>query len=362
MNNSNRHINRYILIIGFLFLLNLPNLVMLSSLENTQSNENKKNTKSPDFNLNNPKRLVSEYKNYYEDNFGLRTTLINIYLSFKVKILKENPLPNHVVKGQDGWYFLGNDHNDILNDTFGNVPFTKAQLNAITQNLESTNTYLQSKNIKFYIVVPPNKQTIYQEKLPYHFGPHTKRLEQLQNHLEIKNSLHIVSLEPRLFSEKKHQRLYHKTDTHWNDYGAYWGYAETLEVIKKDFDITPIQLSEYSMEATPINGDITAMINENIPENGIALQKIKPSQIDTISPIYTFQHYKNRTKNLKLLMHSDSFSNAWIPFFNESFGETVYIRTYELNHALIEKIQPDIVIFEIVERNLLTLINIKKSR
>lgn len=350
------------LIIGFLFLLILPNLVLISGLENKQNNENKNFSAPPDINLKNPKQLIVDYKNYFEENFGLKTTLIKAYLNFKSKILKENPLPNHVVKGEDGWYFLGNDHNDILNDTFGNVPFTNTELNAITDALENTTIYLQSKNIKFYIVVAPNKQTIYQEKLPYQFNTHTKRLEQLQNHLKNTISLYLISLEPRLISEKKQKQLYHKTDSHWNDYGAFLGYTETLDAIKKDIDITPIQLSEYTLEKKPIDGDITAMINENIQENSIVLQKIKPSKIDTISPAYTFQHYKNNAKNLKLLMHSDSFSNAWIPFFNESFGETIYVRTYSLDKELIESLQPDIIIFEIVERNLITLANKKTSK
>lgn len=362
MKDKNPHINRYILIVGFLFLLILPNLVLISGLEKAQNNENKKFVSPPKIKLNNPKQLIVDYKTYYEENFGLRTTLINTYFNFKTKVLRENPIPNHVVKGEDGWYFLGNDHNDILNDTFGNVPFTDTELIAISQNLENTKIYLASKNIKFFIVVPPNKQTIYQEKLPYQFSKHTKRLEQLQNHLKNKTNLHIISLEPRLISEKKHRQLYHKTDSHWNDYGAFLGYTATLNTIKKELNIPPVYLSEYSSETEPINGDITAMINETSRENSIVLQKIKPSQIDTISPTYTFQHYTNSTKNLKLIMHGDSFSDAWIPFFNESFGETVYTRTYELDHDLIEMIQPDIVIFEIVERNLITLINKKTSK
>lgn len=357
MKNSKSHTDHYILILGFLLLLILPNLVLLSGLENTQNNENKKFIALRDVKLNNTKQFIVDYKNYYEENFGLRTTLINAHLYIKTKILKENPLPNHVVKGQEGWYFLGNHHNDILNDTFGNVPFTNAELNTITQRLENTHTYLTSKNIKFYLVVPPNKQTIYREKLPYQLGLHIKRLEQLENHLKNKSSIQIISLETRLFAERKNHQLYHKTDTHWNDYGAFLGYIETLDAIKKDFDIAPLLLSDYFIGSAPIKGDITAMINENVQENSIVLKKIKTSQIDTISSAYTFQHYKNHSKNLKLVMHSDSFSNRWIPFFNETFGETLYVRTYLLDKELIEKLQPDIVFFEIVERNLITFLN-----
>lgn len=351
--------NRYLLIGGFLLLLILPNLVMLLGLENTKNNENREFTELPEFNLSDPKRLFNDYKNYYEKNFGLKTTLVNSYIHIKSDVLKDNPLPNQVINGEDGWYFLGNAHSDILNDTFGNVPFTLAELNEITTNLVNIERDLGLKNIAFYLVVAPNKQTIYQENLPFKLKQNITRLEQLQSHLKSYTNLKIISLEKRLMSEKKNRPLYHKTDTHWTDYGAFLGYSETIGVISQDFEIKPIPLSDYHDVPTAIKGDITPMININTKENVVSLKKNKVSKIDTLSAKYTFQHYKNQFQDLKLIMHCDSFSNAWIPYFNETFMETLYVRTYVLDHALIEEIQPDIVMFEIVERHLSNLTNQK---
>lgn len=359
MKGSRRHINRYILIVGFLFLLILPNLILISGWENTENNENKIFDSPPETQFNNPKQLLADYRDYYEQNFGLRTTLINLYFNIKTKVFKDNPLPNNVVKGANGWYFLGNDHNNILNDTFGNVPFTDAELNSITRNLETINGDLKSRNIKFYIVVPPNKQTIYQEKLPYQWMKHPTRLEQLQNHLNKRQNLSLILLTPKLMAEKENKQLYHKTDTHWNDYGAYLGYMATIDVIKNDFEISAIPLSKYSLETKMIKGDIPALINQNVQERSLVMKKKDQSKIDTLSPAYTFQHYKNRHQNLKLMMHSDSFSDAWIPFFNESFGETLYVRKYTLDASVLDKLQPDVVIFQIVERNLSNLIDLE---
>lgn len=354
------YFSRFILIAGFLLLLTLPNLIMILGIENAKNNENREFTKLPEFNLSHPKRLFNDYKNYYEKNFGLRTTLVNSYINFKFNVLKENPLPNQVINGKDSWYFLGNAHNDILNDTFGNVPFTVAELNDITTNLISIQSDLRLRNIEFYLVVAPNKQTIYQENLPFKLKQNTTRSEQLQSHLKSYSDIKIISLKNRLMSEKSNRALYHKTDTHWTDYGAFMGYSETIAAISKDFDITPISLLDYHDVPAVLKGDITPMININTSEKVMALQKNKVSEIDTLSAVYTFQHYKNPYQDLKLIMHCDSFSNAWIPYFNETFKETLYLRTYELDHALIEKTQPDIVIFEIVERQLLNLTNQKK--
>jgi hypothetical protein len=61
-------------------------------------------------------------------------------------------------------------------------------------------------------------------------------------------------------------------------------------------------------------------------------------------------------------MYRDSFSIAWIPYFVESFEESIYLTNYNIDGAFIEKVKPDIVIYEIVERNLgSVLLNIKKG-
>lgn len=338
---------------GFLFLLVLPNLVMLSGLEDTKNNENREFTEVPPFNLSQPKRLFKEYKNYYANNFGLKTTLVNAYINFKTDVLKENPLPNQVVKGKDGWYFLGNAHADILNDRFGNVSFNAAELHAIATRLENTKRYLELRNIKFYVVVAPNKQTIYPENLPFGLKQHPTRLDQLQKYLKLHTDITFISLKERLISEKRHGLLYHKTDTHWNAYGAYFGYSETMAAISKDFDIWPTPLEEYHDISASIKGDIPPMINMKTNEKVKLLKKNKVSSIDTLSAHYTFQHYTNQSQDLKLIMHSDSFSDAWIPYFNESFKETLFLRSYALDPALIDDIKPDIVMFEIVERHLI---------
>lgn len=357
MKAPNRHIQDYLLIIGFLLLLIIPNLVMLFDLENTPNNENKKFSKTPDFNLENPQLYISDFKNYYVNNLGLKLTFTNMYLNFKSQILNDHPLPNEVVQGKEGWYFLGNSYNDILNDSFGNVPFTNAELHAITQKLRKIKQHLNLKKIEFYIVVPPNKQSIYKEHLPFQLTSHTKRLSQLQQHLKTHSDLKIISPETLLMSKKNDLPLYHKTDSHWNDYGAFLGYSETIKMIGKDFDIAPIPRSDYRMTTTLFKGDLMPILNKNSDEESLVLKKIKPSKVDTLSAVYTFRHFTNPTNNLKLIMHCDSFADAWIPFFNESFGETVYVRNYIIDNSLIEKIQPDIVIFEIVERNLIDLLN-----
>ena len=53
-----------------------------------------------------------------------------------------------------------------------------------------------------------------------------------------------------------------------------------------------------------------------------------------------------------LLMFRDSFANALIPMLSEAFASAAYSRSIPYDYALLERIQPDLVVLEIVERNL----------
>ncbi len=52
----------------------------------------------------------------------------------------------------------------------------------------------------------------------------------------------------------------------------------------------------------------------------------------------------------KLLMYRDSYTNALVPLISEHFQKSIYLWTYHMDPKTIEKIQPDIVVLEILER------------
>ncbi|OMP32511.1 hypothetical protein [Mangrovimonas sp. DI 80] len=333
----------------FIAMLILPNAIMFTGLS---------------YIITNPKDFPSiksslkDFKEFYSDSFGLKTGLTNKYLSFKSDILNENPIPNRVIKGNNGWYFLGNYHNNILNDTFGNDKVSIEELESISSNINDINTYLNSKNIKFYLVVAPNKSHIYPEHLPFQLNKNPNKLEQLKEYLKKEIDFEIIDPSESLLQNKNQRQLYYKSNTHWNDFGAYIGYSYATDKINQSFPIPKTQLSNFSSKTYPLNEeDITKMINIHTNETSQFFTKQNSSVVaDSLS--FSFQHYLNPDVPYKLLMHRDSFAVGLIPFFNESFGETIYTRGYTLDKDLIEKEQPNVVIFEIVERNLVQALSL----
>lgn len=342
----------------FLLAIVLPNIVQVLDLESGYiNNENRKHKSLPKFNLKDPITSVGKFKNYYLENFGLKTTLVNSYINIKSNVLIENPIPYRVAQGKKGWFFLGNNNNNVLNNSFGNDPFSKKKLTNIISYLGKLKKYFDSKNIAFYVVVPPDKNRVYQEYLPFKLDQNPTKLEILKPLLKSKTGIEIIDLSFPLLESKKEHKLYLKTDTHWNYYGAYVGYNYTMDIINNKFSIHKVGLDDFELNNKVFNrGDLTKMINLTIEEPSISIKKKIPSEAELILDSRQTVHYKNKNQTLKTLLYRDSFTNAWIPFFNESFGEIIYHRSYVIDKKEINIFKPDIVIFEIIERNI-TLIS-----
>ena len=318
------------------------------------------NTPFPGLNLKNIKGSIHEIDKHYNNQFGFKSEMVNGFVGFKNDILKETPLPNRVLKGSEDWYFLGNKENNLLNDNFGNYKFSEDQLLQIKNKIQTIKNELALKGVEFYIVVPPNKHRVYTEKLPYRLQQGKTRLQVLNTYLKKEIGFEIIDLRDTLLDNKEKQLLYYKTNTHWNDIGAFIGYQKTINFI--DPNIPKVDFSDYNIDYnSPIIGDITNMINLNSNENAVKLTKKSNSEVKQIKSEYKFMRYMNYSKDKIMVMYRDSFSDAWIPFFNESFRETIYLRGYHINHGFIDHKKPDIVIFEIIERNLGSVLLHKKK-
>lgn len=336
---NKKNISNLFTIISFMILLVMPSIIMLSDIKINKQANKKEN-------------VIRKINNAYQEDFGLKNYLVNKYFKFKNNI-GDSPSPNTCVIGKNGWYFLGNYYNNLFDDNFGHkTSIDSTELEVIKNNILSTKNFLTSKGIDFKIIVPPNKHRVYPEHLPYSHPQKKTRLEILNEYLKKEINFEIIYLRDTLVKAKGEKLLYYKTNTHWNDYGAYIGYNYTMKTLNKTHNLSVVNYEDYKEIIQPIKeNDIIRQINLSAKEYAIFLQKKKPIETKIIFSQYHKQIFSNPNKTKKLLMHRDSFANAWMGFFNESFGTTIYLRGYKLDKELINKEKPDIVIFEMVERN-----------
>ena len=82
-------------------------------------------------------------------------------------------------------------------------------------------------------MIPPIKSTIYPELMPrgYNRLNNASLVDQFMAHMKANSNLTIIDLRGPLMDEKARHQIYYRTDTHWNNRGAYVGYREIMNVL-----------------------------------------------------------------------------------------------------------------------------------
>src|SRR5258708_6029241 len=187
-------------------------------------------------------------ENYVNDRFGLRSQLVHanslLHYRFGISASKD------VVIGKDGWLFYTADK--ILEQHTGADIFKPDELEKWVRQMEANRDWLERRNIAFYMVAAPDKNTIYPEKLPDYPRPRsaTTRLDQLTARLE-RSTLEFVNPKAALLAAKQNNtQVYFEGDSHWTQRGALIAYELLMKHVRKKFpDIIPKTIDDYSISA-----------------------------------------------------------------------------------------------------------------
>jgi alginate O-acetyltransferase complex protein AlgJ len=312
-------------------------------------------------------KFPSQFEAYYNDNFGFRQPLIIGLNYFKVFKLGGSSSPT-VILGKDGWLFYANEESRqyYLRSTL----FTPQELASWKTVLEERHNWLASQGIRYLFVITPNKDTIYPEFFPeyIHLPKTDSRLDQLIKYLKANSNVEILDLRGRLWDSKKINRIYSKTDTHWNQLGAFFGYQEIITHITPWFSkIKPARLNDFEIHLiTRQDGDLARMLAlanyykeddwELKPRFNRLAHKVDAGLIRPNVPADK-QPFATEVEDSNLpraVMFHDSFTNALKPFLSENFNRILYLRQYDFEPDIIEKESPNIVIEQMVERNLIS--------
>jgi len=376
-------INEILLCVIFCLMIILPLFFRLAGNgEDTASLEKRAMAQMPDpsLMLKDFSAYTARFEKYYNDSFGLRDKLIGWNNLLRIALFRESPVKG-VRWGRDGWLFYANEW--VLEDYENIMPYKEEDLNRIRKVLEERRLWLERRGMKFYVLVAPNKHTIYPEYLPasLHKIGKESRLDQVVRSLKDVPRIPFVDVRSALLKEKPVQRLYHRTDTHWNDYGAFIGYRELMERIGKDFpNVRKLSLDDFNVRTIEgKGGDLAGMLSlsDRIKEERITLiPKSPPRAVDALrdypDPV-DLHEYPDRKMVIKetrdpalpkALVFRDSFSWPLIPYLAESFRSVVFFWKFDFLPEIIERERPDVVILECVERylNALTIENPEEVR
>ncbi|TDR22526.1 alginate O-acetyltransferase AlgX-related protein [Marinicella litoralis] len=350
----------------FLLCLLLPGLVALYHSQGLASNQEKRSlAAAPDFPATYPalQAWPGQVDAYYQDNFGLRSTLLAGY--YKLKLWLKDATGTDVIYGsKEGWLFYNNPVEDPIGD-FRNInQFTVQNLNEFISVLKTKQQWLAQQGIEYLFVITPSKHYIYPEYLPSHLKPLQQKnikqqlAEALMNHPEI----HFLDLTDTLLEHKKKQLLYFKADTHWNYYAAEIAQRKIIQTVNHILDLnTPIRHwsdDEFKFQFDH-EGDLAFLLHAG-PH--FAEPLFKP-EFSTCAHIGFDQLLKPRSQYstvcdanvVNVLIFHDSFFNLLQPFISTHFSEVSYLKqkfNFKSATQAISNNKPGIVIEQYIDRKL----------
>jgi hypothetical protein len=208
------------------------------------------------------------------------------------------------------------------------------------------------------MVLTCDKYIIYPESMPagYRRADQPYRVDVLAEYLQKNCRVQVVTVRSALEQAKARDRIYHRTDTHWNDRGAYVGYREILARIGQ-------QPRAYDPVETMTEGwDLARMmkLDDIVREEDRRLVPRQPRRARVVEVDRPDKWWNNGRVVFevndpalpRVVVFRDSFGSALVPFLAEHFRRSVFLWQYEFDPRVIEQEKPDWVIFVMTSRRL----------
>lgn len=358
---SFHHAWNRILIALFVVAIALPGIGTLLHLDHeTASGEKRELAPFPTVDLHwaSLRRFPDGFARYFEDNFAFRTRLVRWQAAIRLSALHVSPSPA-VVAGRNGWLFYADD--GALQDYVDEKPFTRDELEAWRLTLQHTQDWLHERGVRYVFVIAPDKHVIYPEMFPASVRRlhDQSRMDQLVAYLRAYSTVNVLDLRPALLTAREHERVYHRTDTHWNDRGAFAGYQQIADRL----GLRPLPRTDFESEDVKTEGrDLAGMLGltDVLTEDDLRLAPRHPRHAHIVEPAHPNAFYEDArivteqpdSRLPRAVVFRDSFASALIPFLSEHFSRAVYLWQNNFDPEVVEQEHPAIVIQEWVGRHL----------
>ena len=270
-----------------------------------------------------------------------------------------------VTVGSGGWLFF----NDTLPDYQKDNLYTQEELDRIRRDVLYTNDYLADQGIEFILFISPNKASIYGEHLPQRIPtqPGPSRTEQLVAYLQSTTDITVIYPKEHLLQATKdhpNMPLYFCNDTHWTYLGSYFGTLPLLEYLNVPTvpfaDIICTKISEpmffwsgYDLaEMMRLSDVLTQDTNYRLDGFSTAAVTYDADGAQDRDAFYgTIRTQSDATDSRNIFVARDSFGQAMTPYLASSFQNVTFQHHRTLSKSQVEQEQPDVLIYQIVERS-----------
>ena len=359
------------LVVLFLVTLALPGLATLAGVDaGLTRGENRDLAPAPTlaFTWAAIAAVPTAFTNYFQDHFAFRGRLVRWQAAFRLLVLRVSPSPT-VLRGKDGWLFYRDD--GALEDYLNQSPLSPEDLDEWAATLQHTRDWLAQRGITYLFVIAPDKHQVYPEFMPETIQrtAATSRTAQLVAHLRAHTTVPVLDLLPAMLAAKQEARIYHRTDSHWNDLGAFVAAQAILGRLREGSGgrlpgLAPGDRRDFiRSDARGPGLDLATMlgIESWLHEDDLRMRArqpeyrvVEPEHPDPANIEGRLATAHPRADLPRAVVFRDSFGSALVPFLSEHFSRALYLWEYDIDPGVVERERPQIGIQEWAGRRFTT--------
>jgi alginate O-acetyltransferase complex protein AlgJ len=289
-----------------------------------------------------------------------------------------------VYEGQDGWLFLIGGSNSIGALYDRNAPLLDdAKLQAWVKLIEGRARRLERMGIEYVHISIPEKLTVYDNKfhdppiVEWRLSPSMRLREMMQRSPYARVWLDLID---PFRAARDDIQLYYRTDTHWTPEGCFLAYKLLCEKIGIAPELTLLARPRREVESVLDLGlKMEPLVYEQLrlydftKDSQKTYRNVIAQYVDTVTAnalVHVGSHirYKNSNPsaaNKKILVFGDSYASqrpdGLTAMLAETAREVEFIWSSNLDWAYIKRAQPDIVVYDLVERFMTMVANDRLS-
>ncbi|MCR4789361.1 MAG: hypothetical protein K5888_12330 [Lachnospiraceae bacterium] len=356
-------IARIIILTSFIVFICLSRIVWFftADLFDSENHEKRQLAERPSFSLESYGTFSEDYTAYFNDNMQFRNALIALHTLVDHYVMGSEDSGFVAIGSDDMLFYTKKEDGDPIANYKGTDLYPEEELDAFVENCRSLDETMKAEGREFVIMLIPNKERIFSEKMPKKFGaPAEKyRIKQVYEALCEKTDIRVIYAYDELMKAKEELDvdIWYKTDTHWNNVGGYVGAKILLDELGVPFpDITDERLRIYDTEE--ISGDLAMMLNQG--NSGKYVDKVYGVEgyddhgLETVNYDWggaIIYHAENADPR-RIYVIRDSFCTAMADYIGSQFDDTCLRHYNTYTGEDLESWNPDIVVYEVVERGL----------
>lgn len=245
-----------------------------------------------------------------------------------------------VLLGKEDWLFYKTtEDGDPISDYQGINHYDEATMQAVAEKLMSERDQFTNYGMDFYILSIPNKASVYPEFMPdtIERKDTTSKTFLLMKYLEENTDLNVVDAKPTLVKAKKKKQVYYKSDTHFNQIGAFL----TVQALKDKIDGNTDSLKNVKFDKVMNNysGDLARLCDMQDTFNNDTQYQLDAATVNT-----------KIKSNKRVLVIGDSFSEVMQSIMSQYFAEVKTVNIWSFEPSLLDEYKPDVVVWEHAER------------